>query len=382
MGLQRRHDLSGLALGASVLALLATSLWVGLRSPRTVTATAPLAASTVWQFGDRCLGESLSHEFTLENPSTRTVTIEKIRSGCSCVKSGLSVESPHATRVPPGGRISIPIDLRLVGEPGERKWVVVLQTDAGEVSLRAEGTVRSQFAVSTPYLDFKDPTPEGVKNLAVKPLRKEGTIDIRAISVDATFFQASQSVTGEGVSLKVAPSDVVPYGDGLTLLRATAHDLTDETLMIPIRWSRSGPLSATPNVIRCNSESPEQLYEVTLSSSRSDSEMTINDIVKPSPEIVVRTFAKAGVLKIEVSRIPIKSIIRYRPLLVTTNHGVLSIPIEFADAEDQNWPGKQEATGRSVIRLNEIMRPVTANGQAGGPLISKGQASSDRHRAH
>jgi len=119
---------------------------------QTTASSRAVCVQPYFDWGDRRLGASVQHAFSIENVGRHEIQMRDIVPSCSCVRVGATQDT-----VSPGAAALVPVTVQLTGAPGRHRYKVVVATTSPltpRIILRLEGNVIDDGAGST----LGDPT--------------------------------------------------------------------------------------------------------------------------------------------------------------------------------------------------------------------------------
>lgn len=178
-----RHVTSCLA----VVVILLLPLTVSCRGALRQDLRLSVVGEGLFDAGILTEGQIVRHSFVLNNPTERTIKIERVDAACDCTAA-----FPSSRDVSPSGLVNIDVELNSagLGGPVERDVVVVYVQDDREerVKLLVRGDVRSELELSERFIDFGT-TPRGTvaeRSVVVSPRSSDASegepIDVLSVA--------------------------------------------------------------------------------------------------------------------------------------------------------------------------------------------------------
>lgn len=197
--------------------------------------------SPKWDFGqiDPSVTSHLAHEYVLHNRGDVSLSIVNIQADCSCVVPG-----DHATAIPAGGKVSLPVEFKVYPEPGPvQRYVRVEIADASSplmLSLQGEILPTASFFAEPSAFDFGVFIGSEEKTRIVTLRRYDGTpVSIREIMppFEGCRLVVRESITDNGgvdIQLTINSEEIIgAASSGCSVAIVTTHS-THRAHQIPV----------------------------------------------------------------------------------------------------------------------------------------------------
>ena len=222
-------------------------------------------------FGVVPRGARMSHAFTIVNPLSVPLTIERLDASCGC-----TLGRPERTTIPPGERTRIVTSFdtaRFVGSK-EARLTVVLSDPQGrikELSLKLSAVIRPDLTLSPGQLDFGRVDPERVTERTLTLARVQGPNDFaptrmisacRFLEAELAELQRRPGLTRYTLTARLKPG--APAGAFREEIRILTNDPDAPGVTIPVVGEVPEILVVSPRHLALGRLEPEHAVETRV----------------------------------------------------------------------------------------------------------------------